>query len=145
MAELVLKPTRNGSLSLRTNTQLRPIAATSALPFRAGTVSFADLAAHWTIIVNLLLGAWLGAGWAISMKQERLYRVIADDRRLHALCRDSSFAVLKQNSTFVMVMAVGSLVGTFLGGQLLGIVRSGALLSALAAILLMSAVKVWRH
>lgn len=53
----------------------------SALPFRAATVPFAAIAAHWPIIVNLLcgslLGAWFGASWAVSMRQELLYRVIA--------------------------------------------------------------------
>ena len=57
------------------------VVVATALPFRATTVSFTDLASHWTIIVNLLcgslLGAWFGATWAIRMKQERLYRVIA--------------------------------------------------------------------
>ena len=63
------------------NKTMSLVVVASALPFRAGTVSFADLAGHWTIIVNLLagslLGAWFGAGWAIRMKQERLYRVIS--------------------------------------------------------------------
>ena len=57
------------------------VVVATALPFRATTVSFTDLASHWTIIVNLLcgslLGAWFGATWAIRMKRERLYRVIA--------------------------------------------------------------------
>lgn len=52
-----------------------------ALPFRAGTVPFGELAAHWTIIANLLagslLGAWVGAGWATRLRSEALFRVIA--------------------------------------------------------------------
>jgi uncharacterized membrane protein YfcA len=52
-----------------------------ALPFRAATVPFADLAAEWPVIVNLLagslLGAWLGAGWATRLSSQALYRVIA--------------------------------------------------------------------
>ena len=52
-----------------------------ALPFRAATVPFDQIAAHWPIIVNLLAGslagAWLGAGWATRLKSETLYRVIA--------------------------------------------------------------------
>ena len=46
----------------------------SALPFRTDTVPFAIVAAHWTVIVNLLMGslagAWIGAGWAIRLKGE---------------------------------------------------------------------------
>lgn len=53
----------------------------SALPFRTDTVPFAIVAAHWTVIVNLLMGslagAWIGAGWAIRLKGETLYRIIA--------------------------------------------------------------------
>jgi hypothetical protein len=38
------------------------VVVASALPFRAGTVSFGDIAAHWTIILNLL--AEIGHGSA---------------------------------------------------------------------------------
>ena len=57
------------------------VVVASALPFRAATVPLGDVAAHWPIILNLLagslLGAWLGAGWAIRLKSATLYRVIA--------------------------------------------------------------------
>ena len=40
-----------------------------------------EVAAQWPIIVNLLggslLGAWFGAGWAIRLRSESVYRVIA--------------------------------------------------------------------
>jgi uncharacterized protein len=52
-----------------------------ALPSRAAAVPFADVAAHWPIIVNLLagslLGAWFGAGWATRLASHTLYRVLA--------------------------------------------------------------------
>lgn len=52
-----------------------------ALPFRAATVPFDQIVAHWPVIVNLLAGslagAWLGAGWATRLKSETLYKVIA--------------------------------------------------------------------
>ena len=42
---------------------------------------FASVAAHWSVIVNLLagslLGAWFGAGWATKLASQTLYRVIA--------------------------------------------------------------------
>ncbi|WP_262029242.1 sulfite exporter TauE/SafE family protein [Microvirga sp. Mcv34] len=57
------------------------VVVASALPFRAGTVPFGLIAAHWPIVINLLagslLGAWVGAGWATRLKSETLYRVIA--------------------------------------------------------------------
>jgi uncharacterized protein len=53
----------------------------TALPFRAATISFAELGANWPIILNLpvgsLIGAWAGAEWATRLKSETLYRVIA--------------------------------------------------------------------
>jgi uncharacterized protein len=57
------------------------VVVASALPFRAATVSFAEIGAHWPIIVNVLagslIGAWAGAEWATRLKSEALYRVIA--------------------------------------------------------------------
>lgn len=57
------------------------VVVATALPFRAGTVSWADVAAQWPVIVNLLagslIGAWTGAEWATRLKSETLYRVIA--------------------------------------------------------------------
>ncbi|TCA03814.1 sulfite exporter TauE/SafE family protein [Rhizobium leguminosarum] len=52
-----------------------------ALPFRAATIPFDQIAGHWPIIINLLagslVGAWVGAGWATRLKSETLYKVIA--------------------------------------------------------------------
>lgn len=63
------------------NKAMSLVVVASALPFRAGTVPFSAIASHWPIIVNLLcgslLGAWFGASWAVKMKQELLYRIIA--------------------------------------------------------------------
>ncbi|MBS0625124.1 MAG: sulfite exporter TauE/SafE family protein, partial [Verrucomicrobia bacterium] len=63
------------------NKAMSLVVVASALPFRAATVPFSAVASHWPIIVNLLcgslVGAWSGASWAVKMKQEALYRVIA--------------------------------------------------------------------
>lgn len=52
-----------------------------SLPFRAGTISFGQIASNWPMIVNLLagslIGAWFGAGWATRLRSETLYKVIA--------------------------------------------------------------------
>ena len=57
------------------------VVVATALPFRAGTVPFEIIAAHWPIMINLLVGslfgAWLGAGWATRLQSETLYKVIA--------------------------------------------------------------------
>jgi len=63
------------------NKAMSIVVVASALPFRAATVPLSAIAANWPIIVNLLcgslLGAWFGASWAVKMRQELLYRIIA--------------------------------------------------------------------
>jgi uncharacterized membrane protein YfcA len=63
------------------NKAMSLVVVATALPFRTGTVSFTEIAAHWPIIANLLagslLGAWLGASWATRLSSKTLYRVIA--------------------------------------------------------------------
>lgn len=63
------------------NKAMSLIVVASALPFRTGTTSVDAIAGQWPVIVNLLagslLGAWVGASWAIRLKSETLYRVIA--------------------------------------------------------------------
>lgn len=63
------------------NKAMSLVVVATALPFRAGTTSPAEIFNHWPIIVNLLagslLGAWFGASWATKLKSETLYRVIA--------------------------------------------------------------------
>lgn len=63
------------------NKAMSLVVVATALPFRASTVSFGEIASHWPIIVNLLAGslagAWFGAGWATRLKSETLYKVIA--------------------------------------------------------------------
>ena len=63
------------------NKAMSLVVVSSALPFRAGTVPFQDLASHWFTIVNLLsgslLGAWVGAGWAMRLSSQALNRTIA--------------------------------------------------------------------
>jgi uncharacterized protein len=63
------------------NKAMSLVVVASALPFRASAVPFSALAAHWSIIVNLLcgslLGAWFGAGWATRLASQSLCRAIA--------------------------------------------------------------------
>jgi uncharacterized membrane protein YfcA len=63
------------------NKAMSIVVVASALPFRAGTIPFTVLMDHWSEILNLLagslLGAWVGAGWAIRLKTETLYKVIS--------------------------------------------------------------------
>jgi uncharacterized membrane protein YfcA len=63
------------------NKAMSIVVVASALPFRTGTIPFSILTDHWSVILNLLAGslwgAWAGAGWAIRLKSETLYKVIA--------------------------------------------------------------------
>lgn len=63
------------------NKAMSLVVVAAALPFRAQTVPFAEVAAHWQIILNLLagslVGAWFGAGWVTRLRSETLHRVIA--------------------------------------------------------------------
>ncbi|TGD43426.1 sulfite exporter TauE/SafE family protein [Pseudotabrizicola sediminis] len=63
------------------NKAMSLVVVATALPFRAGTVPFSEIASHWPIVVNLLAGslagAWFGAGWATRLKSETLYKVLA--------------------------------------------------------------------
>ncbi|HEV2156016.1 sulfite exporter TauE/SafE family protein [Bradyrhizobium sp.] len=57
------------------------IVVASALPFRARAVPFAEIFAHWPIMLNLLagslVGAYAGASWATRLKSGTLYKIIA--------------------------------------------------------------------
>lgn len=63
------------------NKAMSLVVVASALPFRAGSVPFADIVLHWVVIANLLAGslagAWAGAGWATRLKSGTLCRIIA--------------------------------------------------------------------
>src|SRR5512135_757440 len=62
------------------NKALSLVVVTSALPARLLAVPYVDVAARWTVVVNLLvgsvIGAWVGAGWATRMRSATLYRVL---------------------------------------------------------------------
>ncbi|AWK85851.1 permease [Azospirillum thermophilum] len=63
------------------NKAMSLIVVAFALPFRMGSVPVAAVAEHWPVVLNLLagslLGAWVGAGWAMRLRSGTLYRVIA--------------------------------------------------------------------
>lgn len=79
---LLIGAFRFGALeAIIVNKAMSLIVVLSALPFRTGTTSVAAITAEWPVIVNLLagslLGAWLGASWAMRLKSGTLYRVLA--------------------------------------------------------------------
>lgn len=71
------------------NKAMSLIVVTSALLFRSTAIPLEEVASHWPILLNLLsgslLGAWFGAGWALRMSTQTLYRVLATLLMLIAL------------------------------------------------------------
>ena len=63
------------------NKAMSLIVVLTALPARLISVPYIDLAPYWYVVVNLLagslVGAWIGATWAIRMRSSTLYKVIA--------------------------------------------------------------------
>lgn len=63
------------------NKAMSLVVVVAAIPARLFAVPLADVADHWSIVVNLLVGslagAWVGASWATRMRTATLYRVIA--------------------------------------------------------------------
>ncbi|MBV8457716.1 MAG: sulfite exporter TauE/SafE family protein [Acetobacteraceae bacterium] len=107
------------------NKAMSLVVVASALPFRAATVPFTAVAAHWPIIVNLLagslLGAWVGASWAMRLTSHTLYRVIAV-----LLFGIAVVLVLGHNTTASGAMLTGAaqIVAGVLAGFGIGIVAA---------------------
>jgi uncharacterized protein len=63
------------------NKAMSLVVVACSLLFRSAAVPLSLVAAHWSIIANLLagslLGAWFGASWAVRIRSGSLYRVIA--------------------------------------------------------------------
>ncbi|WP_306796243.1 sulfite exporter TauE/SafE family protein [Nocardia sp. XZ_19_369] len=63
------------------NKAMSLVVVATALPARLVVLPYSDVAAHWSVAVNLLagslVGAWVGAGWATRMRSRTLYRVLA--------------------------------------------------------------------
>ncbi len=63
------------------NKAMSLIVVASALPFRAATVPMSAVVHAWPVIANLLagslVGAWLGAGFAVRIEAATLRRIIA--------------------------------------------------------------------
>ncbi|GJD34059.1 sulfite exporter TauE/SafE family protein [Methylobacterium aerolatum] len=107
------------------NKAMSLVVVATALPFRARTVPFAEVGAHWSIILNLLagslLGAWFGAGWATRLRSETLYRVIA-----MLLVMIAAVLVLGHDASTGAALVTGpaQIVAGVIVGFLIGVVAS---------------------
>lgn len=63
------------------NKAMSLIVVVSAIVFRTKNVPVDAVVGYWPVALNLLagslIGAWMGAGWALRLRSERLSRVIA--------------------------------------------------------------------
>ncbi|MGJ7512442.1 sulfite exporter TauE/SafE family protein [Variovorax sp. GT1P44] len=63
------------------NKAMSLVVVAAALPLRMTSVSLASVLQRWDVIVMLLagslFGAWFGAGWAMVLRTQTLYRVIS--------------------------------------------------------------------
>lgn len=63
------------------NKAMSLIVVLAAIPARLLAVPPAEVAAHWPVVVNLLIGslvgAWVGASWATRVRTATLYRILA--------------------------------------------------------------------
>ncbi len=115
------------------------VVVASALPFRAGTVPMHLVLQHWPAILNLLagslIGAWIGAGWAVRLKAATLYRVIATLLVLIALVlfvgHDPSAATAPLSD--LPLLAAGTVAGFCIGvvASLLGVAGGELLIPTL--------------
>lgn len=137
---LLIGPFRFGALeAVILNKAISLVVVVTALPFRAWTVPFAEVAAQWPIILNLLagslVGAWLGAEWATRLKSETLYKVIAGLLAVIAIVlvfgHDASAgqSLLTGTSQLVAGVAAGFVIGIV--ASLLGVAGGELLIPTL--------------
>lgn len=107
------------------NKAMSLVVVATALPFRAGTVPFAAIAAHWPVILNLLAGslagAWFGAGWTTRLRSQTLYKVIAI-----LLVVIAAVLILSHDATTAQPLLVGSaqMIAGIIAGFVIGVVAS---------------------
>jgi uncharacterized membrane protein YfcA len=103
------------------NKAMSLVVVLTALPARLIAVPLGDVASHWTVIANLLIGslvgAWLGATWAIRMRTAILYRTLAVLLVLISLVLlANEFGTvptpdLSDGVRFILGIAAGTLIG----------------------------------
>lgn len=110
------------------NKAMSLIVVVAAIIFRTRSIPLTDVASSWPIAVNLLagslIGAWLGAGWAVRLRSTSLSRIIA------ALLFLIALALLFGHD--VSASGGGVLSGT---AQMIAGVIAGAAIGVVAALL----------
>jgi uncharacterized membrane protein YfcA len=100
-----------------------------SIPFRIPAVPLAEALAYWSVVVNLLsgsiVGAWVGASWAIGLRTSHFYKIIAALLLLMAAALVFGHA-LRSNEPLlagVSIAVAGTVAGFFIGvvASLLGV------------------------
>lgn len=123
---LLIGPFRFAALeAVILNKAMSLVVVATALPFRARTVPFSEIGAHWPIVLNLLagslIGAWFGAGWATRLKSETLYKVIA---ALLVVIAAVLMLGHDANAGQALLTGTAQLVAGVVAGFLIGVVAS---------------------
>ena len=100
-----------------------------SIPFRIPAVPLAEALAHWSVVVNLLsgsiVGAWVGASWAIGLRTSHFYKIIAALLLLMAAALVFGHALRSDEPilTGFSLAVVGTVAGFFIGvvASLLGV------------------------
>jgi uncharacterized membrane protein YfcA len=103
------------------NKAMSLVVVLTALPARLLTVPPGDIAEQWPVVLNLLagslLGAWLGASWAVRMRTATLYRVLAGMLILIAVALVGTHfgSVGSADLPLLLLVPVGVLAGFLIG------------------------------
>ena len=103
------------------NKAMSLVVVLTALPARLLAVPVATVAPYWPVVVNLLagslVGAWLGAAWAVRMRSATLHRVLAGLLVLiaAALAADHLGVLPALHLSGATRVAVGVLAGLLIG------------------------------
>lgn len=122
------------------NKAMSLVVVAAAIVFRTRSVSLDVVAAHWPVALNLLagslVGAWLGAGWAIRLRGPSLSRIIAALLLLIAIALLLGHGISTQGGGMVGGMwqvAAGVMAGAAIGlvAALLGVAGGELLIPTL--------------
>lgn len=116
------------------------VVVASAIPFRAQSVPVSVFSDHWTVILNLLagsvLGAWIGASFAVKLHSKTFFRIIAAMLVIIAFILLFSHNMISGAAYFeqgtlqtVLGVAAGFIIGVF--ASLLGVAGGELLIPTL--------------
>lgn len=117
------------------------VVVASALPFRAQSVPVSVFSDHWTVILNLLagsvLGAWIGASFAVKLHSKTFFRIISAMLVIIAFILLFSHSMRVESASFfvpglvqtVLGVAAGFVIGVF--ASLLGVAGGELLIPTL--------------